>query len=775
MNKKLLKSFAAAAMSVLALACAKEQVGPDEGAMVEATFDVDVPGVMATKAIGDGMTASQLYYQVFDEKSNPIEGLGVQTKKMNSGKTTVTFQLVKDQTYNFVFWAQTPTEGYYEIDGTEGLKKISANYADKNANDENFDAFYAVEKLTVNGPISESVILTRPFAQVNIATTGKIAAGPASKELDFDGATSTVTFKNVPTEFSPLSSDDVVDGTESVVFASAAVPEGNITVAGKEYKYLSMNYVFAPKNGSVYDVAAELTVAGKTVPVSVPNVPLKRNWRTNIVGNLLLTGAQFNVIVDPVFENEETMAYDEEAFRAAVAAGGKVSLSQNMTLTKPLSLTKSTTTEIVIGKDVTLTAELSGYNSKTISLFNENINCTLSGDGIILGPTVKNASSSAAIELEDNANNLVVDGNLTIAGRNGTTAGHVDAGIIIRAGKVTVNSGHFLASKDVDGGENPAILLYSPNSYRSELIINGGTFESVVGNSKFLINIQDEYREHASVKIYGGTFIGFDPADNEAEGAHTNFVAEGYHSTKVSTDENGVSTYVVSKEGTIPVVNQEGFKNAVAQENATVVVPAGTFTAPESVADGVTIEGVEGTVIDIPTAVAYHDKNLTFKKVTMKSPNVNYTGVQHAASIKYEDCTIEGQPFSYATEAVYENCTFKQTSSDAYNIWTYGSKNITFSKCTFESAGKAVLVYKENGTETYKATFNECKFSASAPVEGKAAIEIDSSLNPYEVYINNCTAEGFSTGTNSGNSLWNNKKGDSSNLKVVVDGIEQTL
>lgn len=770
MNKKLLKSFAAAAMSVLAIACAKEPVTGD-GQTVEATFDVDVPGVMATKAIGDGMTASQLYYQVFDEKSNPIEGLGVQTKKMNSGKTTVTFQLVKDQTYNFVFWAQTPTEGYYEIDGTEGLKKISANYADKNANDENFDAFYAVEKLTVNGPISESVTLTRPFAQVNIATTGKLAAGPASKELDFDGATSTVTFKNVPTEFSPLSSDDVVDGTESVVFASAAVPEGNITVAGKEYKYLSMNYVFAPKNGSVYDVAAELTVAGKTVPVSVPNVPLKRNWRTNIVGNLLLTGAQFNVIVDPVFENEETMAYDEEAFRAAVAAGGKVSLSQNMTLTKPLSLTKSTTTEIVIGKDVTLTAELSGYNSKTISLFNENINCTLSGDGIILGPTVKNGSSSAAIELEDNANNLVVDGNLTIAGRNGTIADHVDAGIIIRAGKVTVNSGHFIASKDVDGGENPAILLYSPNSYRSELIINGGTFESVVGNSKFLINIQDEDRDHASVKIYGGTFIGFDPADNEAEGAHTNFVAEGYHSTKVSTDENGVSTYVVSKEGTIPVVNQEGFKNAVAQENATVVVPAGTFTAPESVADGVTIEGVEGTVIDIPTAVAYHDKNLTFKKVTMKSPNVNYIGIQHAAAIKYENCVIEGQPFSYAANAVFEKCTFNQTSPDAYNIWTYGSTNITFNDCVFNCAGKAVLIYNEGAINKEVATFNNCKFVATTQVTGKAAIEIDSTYSEYEVHINGCTESGFDAGSVSGNSLWNKKKGNNK-VDVFVDGLQ---
>lgn len=765
---KSVKYILVAALAMLAAACAKENeqlTGPSN-----VTFEISTPEI-ATKAIGDGMTAIKLYYQVFDADGNVIDGLGVQNKELVSGKTTVSFQLIKDQTYNFIFWAQTPLDGYYEIDGIEGLKKISAKYADKNANDENFDAFYAVEKLTVNGSISESVTLTRPFAQVNIATTGKLSAGAASKELDFEGATSTVTFKNVPTEFSPLSSDDVVDGTESVVFASAAVPEGNITVAGKEYKYLSMNYVFAPKNGSVYDVAAELTVAGKTVPVSVPNVPLKRNWRTNIVGNLLLTGAQFNVIVDPVFENEETMAYDEEAFRAAVAAGGKVSLSQDMTLTKPLSLTKSTTTEIVIGRDVTLTAELSGYSSKTISLYNENINCTLSGDGIILGPTVKNGSSSAAIELEDNTNNLVIDGNLTIAGRKGTTADNVDAGIIIRAGKVTVNSGHFIASKDVNGGENPAILLYSPSSYRSELIINDGTFESVVGNSKFLINIQDEYRDHASVKIYGGTFIGFDPADNEAEGAHTNFVAEGYHSTKVSTDENGVSTYVVSKEGTIPVVNQEGFKNAVAKENATIVVPAGTFTAPASVADGVTIEGVAGTVIDIPTAVAYHDKNVTFKNVTMKSPNANYTGIQHAASIKYVDCTIEGQPFSYAKNAVFEKCTFNQTSSDAYNIWTYGSTNITFNDCVFNCAGKGVLIYNEGTINKEVATFNNCKFIATTTVTGKAAIEIDSTYSEYEVHINGCTESGFDAGSVSGNSLWNKKKGDKK-VEVFVDGLQ---
>ena len=56
--------------------------------------------------------------------------------------------------------------------------------------------------------------------------------------------------------------------------------------------------------------------------------------------------------------------------------------------------------------------------------------------------------------------------------------------------------------------------------------------------------------------------------------------------------------------------------------------------------------------------------------------------------------------------------------------------------------------------------FKNCVFNASDPVEGKAAIEIDSSLNPVGlVNIENCTATGFGTGSNSGNSLYNLKKG----------------
>ena len=62
--------------------------------------------------------------------------------------------------------------------------------------------------------------------------------------------------------------------------------------------------------------------------------------------------------------------------------------------------------------------------------------------------------------------------------------------------------------------------------------------------------------------------------------------------------------------------------------------------------------------------------------------------------------------------------------------------------------------------------------NASAPVAGKAAIEIDSSLikGAYNVTINGTTANGFAEGNVSGNTLWNNKKGTKTN--ITVDGVK---
>ena len=187
----------------------------------------------------------------------------------------------------------------------------------------------------------------------------------------------------------------------------------------------------------------------------------------------------------------------------------------------------------------------------------------------------------------------------------------------------------------------------------------------------------------------------------------------------------------------------------------------------------ISITGTKDTVIDLTSGTAAHNASITMEGVKVKSTNDNYTGIQHAAATIFKDCVIEGQPFLYAKDAQYINCTFNQTSSNAYNVWTYGAENVLFKDCTFNCAGKSVLIYNEGSINGQTVEFKNCKFNATAQDTGKAAIEIDSSLlnnGIYKVIIDQATANsvsGFSTGSVSKNSVWNNKKGNKATVIVA--------
>lgn len=220
------------------------------------------------------------------------------------------------------------------------------------------------------------------------------------------------------------------------------------------------------------------------------------------------------------------------------------------------------------------------------------------------------------------------------------------------------------------------------------------------------------------------------------------------------------------------VANNDELATELATDGAVVkLAPNTTYRLPSTVGDDIEIIGNEGAKIEVPAAVAWHGKTATFHNVKLVYGQSNYVGIQHAKTIKYENCEIAGLMFSYAENSEFVSCVFTQDAVE-YNIWTYGSKNIKFTNCTFNCKGKAALLYSESATLAQTATFDNCKFNASAKAEGKAAIEIDSSLGTnYDVYINNCVATGFDLGKVSGNSLWNQKKGSLTNL--WVDGVQK--
>ena len=178
-------------------------------------------------------------------------------------------------------------------------------------------------------------------------------------------------------------------------------------------------------------------------------------------------------------------------------------------------------------------------------------------------------------------------------------------------------------------------------------------------------------------------------------------------------------------------------------------------------------------------AVALHGAKITFNNVIFDyKTNGNYIGLQHADTLVYNNCTINGMVFLYAGNETFNGCTFKQESPDAYNVWTYGAQNVAFNGCTFNCVGKAVLVYNEGAIAKTDLTVTDTKFVASAPVTGKAAIEIDTSLMAGGATItvdDKTTDTGFAAGSNSGKTLWNDKKqtaDTNKNTTVTVGGVE---
>ncbi len=240
---------------------------------------------------------------------------------------------------------------------------------------------------------------------------------------------------------------------------------------------------------------------------------------------------------------------------------------------------------------------------------------------------------------------------------------------------------------------------------------------------------------------------------------------------------NKVSVATVDADGKI-IAMHKTFEAAVAAGDNVAILRAGTYKVPTG--KNLTITGaVEGVKFANIGAHNMGGASMTFNNVTFEYGNENYKGLQHSGNLVYNSCTFNGQVFLYGQSETFNKCTFNQTSADAYNVWTYGAQEVAFNECTFNSAGKSVLIYHENATMFNNVAVTNTTFNASKAVDGKAAIEMDASLTAgINLTIDAATtATGFANGNVSGNSLWNNKKGnaDAANNDITVKVGDETV
>ena len=299
-----------------ATSCSQDELfnEPSNGDFVNATFTIGTADGMGTRAVGDGTTVDKVACAVYD--ADGIELKDLYKVENVAGKTaTYNVRLAKGQNYRIAFFAYNEAAGAYDV---TDLKKIVVKDNQK-SNVEGRDAFTAyydvVTGKTMNA-INETVVLKRPFAQLNLGIDDIELAD--AKKAGIEVAESKIIVSNVYKAFSAFD-NAVVEGAETseMTFELNAIPTEalKVTVNGEErfYNYLALNYLLVGDKDtekSLTDV--EFIWKGKDGETNDPtttflNIPVQRNYRTNIIGKLLTSPANFTIVVDAEFDGEKVV------------------------------------------------------------------------------------------------------------------------------------------------------------------------------------------------------------------------------------------------------------------------------------------------------------------------------------------------------------------------------------------------------------------------------------------------------------------------------------
>ncbi len=339
-----------------------------------------------------------------------------------------------------------------------------------------------------------------------------------------------------------------------------------------------------------------------------------------------------------------------------------------------------------LGGNVTLTEDVVLDNSVVLT---NDLTLNLNGFTLTAGKSYVAGLTGADISA------LVVDGgaNVTIEGE-GTVNGKT-YGVYAKDGTLTIKSGNYTA-------ETSAVQVYA-----ATVNIEGGVFSATVTDKRYTINCIDaNYRDNSAVvNVYGGKFYQFNPGDNAAEGANTNFLVDGY-TTKVEGDY-----YVVyADQQSIVVAAGETYDgngatvtaldNRDKGQNGIITPATGGATVKNVTIDGqngqtisgqtyrgIYLNGVEGT---------YNVENVTV--VNCGYPlHVNTT---KAVTLNVKDSFLQGWlSYGATTTATFTNVTF--AAGEYANFRPYGDTVLT--NCKFENV--TLDMYYLGCTDTNPMTY----------------------------------------------------------------------
>ena len=295
---KIATTISTIAAVLLAGACSKAVV-EQEGSAVTLDYTVSLTEA-ATKALGDGTNVDKMAYAVYDGEKCVKNAV---INKQQDGKFAFQPVLFYGKTYTVAMFAYT--EDAYDTSDLKAIVKL--------ANDQTADAFAHTETvmidhngdLYINGSKSDdqtsdhAVTLTRPLAQLAVATEvfDEMAQAGAAK---------------IQVELSAPSTYNAVTGTPAIAatanYTSTVANLGTIEVSGKTYAVVSCNYLL-PTDTQI--VTVKVLKSDDTVirTITLDNVPLVANKKTQIYGNLVKGELTFNVSINNGFTGLEENQY----------------------------------------------------------------------------------------------------------------------------------------------------------------------------------------------------------------------------------------------------------------------------------------------------------------------------------------------------------------------------------------------------------------------------------------------------------------------------------
>ncbi|MBQ1184094.1 MAG: hypothetical protein IIX55_00085, partial [Muribaculaceae bacterium] len=372
--KKYLLGMSAMAM-LFATSCQDDMNLPGNvGETTTVAFNVATPQI-STRAYSDGATATVLQYAVYDETGAELRELTERDATID-GSAEVKLQLTTGNEYTVVFWAAAPGAPY-TFDPAS--KTVTVDYNGALSNDENRDAFFASQTFTVTGAQTQDIELRRPFAQLNIGTADLAETAKAG----YAPTQSAVTVKSLGNTLNLVSG--LVSGeAKDITFDYAAIPSAQgetFPVAGNDY--LAMNYLLVGAEKETVDIIFDCKDANNVVKTrTVGSVPVQRNFRTNIYGQLLTSDVDVNVEINPEYGGSL-----EAKLQTAAAFGGEVTLTENVTLPKAL----------IVADNVKMVINLNGFdiiNNTESEVFGEGEgiivygDLTINGTGTVQGKTM---------------------------------------------------------------------------------------------------------------------------------------------------------------------------------------------------------------------------------------------------------------------------------------------------------------------------------------------------------------------------------------------------